>query len=389
MRLVSGIVLVSVIGLGCGDGDSGGFAAWKELCPEQARFMCEEEAACSPSSFAYESIDECVAVTRKGLCEVPAELLQNFGGLGDAFILTDEAIECYRARIGLGPSCNPPADIDDMDVIAARAVCDPAATTPTGTGGAGDSCFADFECKGGFACVRGDGGICGVCTAVSEGDSCEDSECGLLSGLYCDSNQVCVAYAGEGESCAEKSCDSSAYLTCASDQTCRKYALRGESCAMAPCDPELYLHCSATEGNTCTPTPRNVGDACPDGLCGHGLACNAGSCIALLGEGESCADALGGACDVNAGLFCDSMSTTCTRMYANLGEACEGESGMPCWQSACVGGTCTAYAREGEACADDFDGVECLDFLLCNEGTCQTFASFYEDFDDAGAFQCE
>lgn len=396
MKLASGIVFVSVIGLGCGDGDGGGgLGAWKELCPLQARFICEEEAACSPSSFAYESVDECEQVAREALCEVPLDLLQQFGGFSGSFGLTDAAVECYRARVELGPSCNPPADVDDMDVLATRAICDPAEVLPTGSGGAGDSCLADFECGGSFACVRTDGSLCGVCTAISEGDSREDSECGLLTGLYCDENEVCVAYAESGESCAEKRCDSSANLTCASDQTCRPYALRDESCMLVPCDPQLFMHCSSTAGSTCVPTPRNVGDACPDAVCGYGLTCDAGSCIALLGEGESCAEALGTACDVNAGLYCDPATTTCTRMYASLGEACEGESGMPCWQSQCVGGdgvasgTCTAYAREGEACADDFDGVECLDFLLCMNGTCQTFASAYEDFDDAGAFSCE
>lgn len=115
---------------------------------------------------------------------------------------------------------------------------------------------------------------------------------------------------------------------------------------------------------TCLPNPRE-GDACTTtSECSNGLSCRDGACVTAPTAGQPCD---GATCAV--GFRC--VAGTCLA-WAKRGEACANESssgGAPCQQGlACRDGVCGDMLREGESCAGNSN--RCGAGLQCVNSTC-------------------
>lgn len=187
----------------------------------------------------------------------------------------------------------------------------------------GAGCSVDIECSGAAFCnMRG--GCPGTCTTLlTEGEECEESD-DCRNGLVCSEvGGTCNAQAGPDEACDD-----------AAGKRCRL----GLAC--------VGVDGGAGQGGTCK-TEREIldgkkGDSCNAGtgdLCDEGLSCAASgsllspvwTCVASVGSGEPCTLA---------------APTQCPE-----GEYCAGTSIEP--GSASLEGTCTALPGAGEACAED------------------------------------
>jgi hypothetical protein len=194
----------------------------------------------------------------------------------------------------------------------------------------GGGCAIDGQCVSGF-CALAPGNACGRCTALPHvGASCAQL-IGCGPGLACTTDTV----------------------------ECAAFAIRGEAC----------------------------GSGAP---CGVGLSCEGGSCRdAADTMGAACDPTLqsGPGCELDLGLVCNSMSSTCQPVViAATGQPCGdvGDQAAYCQVgSSCAGsssttpGTCTAAAADGAPC-DLVAGPACLIPARCigagngaTSGTCQ------------------
>lgn len=393
--LVAGALLAIASAAGCGgdsgsreDGPSG--SSDLELCRSQMRVYCEQQSVCDQKDYVWGSIDECIEAIGS-MCDLfvmnPA-VAETYGEL-----LGANTRECFEQQAALGPSCRTPPTVTEADVEAYRAACSRDKVLPAPTKQLGEPCLIEYQCPRGALCTEPEEG-CGTCVEVTEGKPCERRrDCGTFAGFECTREGICQRYAKVGESCEARTCDPLASLVCGADGTCATHAKRDEDCSARPCDEGLFLYCKPST-KRCTPKPRNAGESCAeDKVCGAGLFCNAGgTCKPLLTEGATC----GGVattedpCDPLAGLRCDIQSGTCKLAYARVGESCEGSypPSPDCWQSDCRrsdepsgAGTCVAYARANESCADR----QCATFLLCTaEKICKPMAEAIREL-DAGA----
>jgi hypothetical protein len=182
----------------------------------------------------------------------------------------------------------------------------------------GAACGSNLQCTSTY-CNKTD--TCGVCSPRgAAGGACTVNE-GCMNGLVC-ANKACVAPAEMGGACN----------------------LPGQ-----PCRADLY--CSASAG--------------------------AGTCLARVEVGGSCAGNTGDACDVFKGAVCNTVfnANTCvTIMIAKGGDAC----GLAI-KTACVGGvapcsnplttgTCANPAQDGATCGGS---AVCLPPATCVSGICR------------------
>jgi len=329
-------------------------------------------------------IEQLPGETARVICDAVFGCL---GPLGEAFgtpaacnagfegALTHAQLEQWRAAIERGTVTYDGTVAEDCIEQSAMVGCDillapqPAVCAGmfTGTVAPGGACSIDEECMGEAYCAGADcPGSSGVCTARSEGGGdCEDNaQC--QTGLACDDGTCVIPEPTAGLACAGQE-------DCALDEICvgamdgasgvcedrasLETAAIGEACNLLGDDMVLCTpggHCAVTgfmfpmdveqecleevaSGAACN---GSLPDMCPDGeYCAGtdpmGLDFD-GTCEALPGDSEPCADTLlGEACA--AGVNC--VMGTCRQPQAN-GASCEVDG--QCFSGSCDGGTCAA-----------------------------------------------
>jgi hypothetical protein len=175
---------------------------------------------------------------------------------------------------------------------------------------------------------------------------------------------------------------------CAGDGYCERSSCPGTCLARQPlgklCGPAMLcqsgLACSPTQG-VCV-TAAAVGEPCPPGVCGAGLACAGGVCVRkqIAPPGAPCRQSAdcgysvdchfqGGYCDFT--FYCDSGA--CHQPPAN-GEACGRISATEyvvcadgyCGAAADQKGTCAPFVTEGGTCNPDALSPVCAGADFCN-----------------------
>jgi len=329
-------------------------------------------------------IEELPGETARVICDTVFGCL---GALGEAFgtletcnagfegALTNAQLEQWRAAIERGTvtydgvaaeACIEQSGMSGCDILLVPQP-DVCAGMFSGTVALGGACSIGEECMGEAYCASADcPGAAGVCTARSEGGGdCEDNtQC--QTGLACDGGTCVIPEPTAGLACTEQG-------ECALDEICvgamdgatgicedrasLETAALGEPCELLGDDMVLCTpggHCAITgfmfpmsveqeclaevaSGAACNAA---LPDMCPDGeYCAGtdpmGLDFD-GTCEALPGDGEPCADALlGEACA--AGVNC--VMGTCRQPQAN-GASCDVDA--QCFSANCEGGTCAA-----------------------------------------------
>lgn len=229
------------------------------------------------------------------------------------------------------------------------------------------SCESDRE-----SCPTGQywaGPGAGCVDAADEGEDCSEREC--AEALYCDDDEVCVAYPRLGEACDLNGCLGALCDLGRASPVC---VAAGEVALNGQC----YQRSDCADGNACDQgaarcvAPTASGGRCfeYEDRCESGLSCRPASAFEV---DLSClpAAAEGGACqyddDCAEGLGCDSGQGRCVQ-WRQSGEVCD--SATPCAVAlVCLraerddlSGVCGAFRVEGEVCT----GVwECVDGLRC------------------------
>ena len=229
--------------------------------------------------------------------------------------------------------------------------------------GEGRPC-ANKVCAGDLVCVAGTCGVMPAPSNLTVGSSCgTSSQC--AEGLGCVSGS-CAAAKAIGEGCDESAvCARGADCAPSNERVCRTKAGDGERCMGDDCSAGLACDYTATFP-VCRPLVA-LGEACDAGrTCVSGATCNAGTCVQLPAQGETC---LFGQCA--AGLVCDPSSQLCGPRHA-LGETCFGPlecaDGLAC-DLTTFPGACIAKLQQGGSC--NGDSTRCSDGLYCApEGTC-------------------
>jgi hypothetical protein len=184
-----------------------------------------------------------------------------------------------------------------------------------------------------------------------------------------------------GAACVAPSQCATAFCSLPKDSTCGLCAAApkaGDACPNGDCG--VGLRCAA---GTCQPIGQQ-GAACDANRpCAFGLSCVGGTCAANGGPGDAC-DGMAQAaprCDLTRALYCDFASKKCVAAgAAAAGDAC-GVQGMRyffcetpktfCKLGMGLSGTCAPYAADGAACSDDPQvGAPCADPARCVKGVC-------------------
>jgi hypothetical protein len=357
----------------------------KTVCVALAATICAKVVTCG---CGVTDLDACIAAQRPA-CE------RSFAGpiarvaLGQLSFNGESAEKC-RADYGRAiDGCASPNDTPYssacarmfVDATAVGGQCDTnnarmGCASGTGFCGEGGACVAlpaegqpcpNRVCGGDLVCVDG---LCGPMPAprnLPAGSDCMgSSDC--AAGLGCVTGK-CAAAPAIGESCDDSTaCARGAECAPSNDRVCQEKGREGERCMGDECEAGLACDLTATFP-VCRPLLA-LGEACDMGSsCVAGATCNAGRCVELPAQGETC---LFGQCA--AGLVCDQSSQTCgPRRAAN--ESCSAstdcEEGLACDQ-ATFPGSCVAKSAEGEAC--NGDSARCEAGLFCTpDGTCQPF----------------
>ena len=199
-----------------------------------------------------------------------------------------------------------------------------------------------------------DGTLPAACTApgggVADGSACGESG-------QCGANSTCRK--AKGSYCG----------------TCTPRAAMGASCTSADCEPGLVCNSSSV----CASYVQQTGGSCSaTNPCGYPLHCKGGKCVAGAQAGGACSST-SDTCDVTAGLYCDTTTSSCQPVkFVSAGASC-GQSGGSLnvcddgtycsGTSGAATGTCTAPAAEGAAC-DASAGPYCMAPAYCNGGVC-------------------
>jgi hypothetical protein len=242
--------------------------------------------------------------------------------------------------------------VADLETCAQafKADCSTSCDLPNiGTLPAGAPCNAgfDLQCQSG-ACVQqhqADGGYpaCGTCAStIAVGQPCRLTRTtgNCAPGSYCGSSpsSTCVPYGTAGAACSSS-------LPCAA----------------------MDFFCSSSS-HVCT-AKLALGGACASDMeCARALPCVAGTCAPRAAAGASCTPS-GYASPCEAGLMCDSATHKCVAPSVLPGGACG--AGLLCLIGACSpAGTCPAVVADGQPCPTN--GTEVCDFeASCDyTGTC-------------------
>jgi hypothetical protein len=292
-------------------------------------FACEvvpsAEDACDESARAYcAKLDEC---RYEGVAE----------SYGDTPTCIARRSGSCLASLSSPDTGNTPLSIHDCARAEPGETCQDflqnnpvaACVTPSGQRSEGDPCTFNSECDSGFCAIDATAS-CGSCAAPPViGDECIDQGCGY--DLACTTNKLCAAWVPAGGACD----------------------------ADDPCGPHTWCVTAVGDASgTCMPSAESEGAPCDPQR--HSLP----------------------GCDFNAGLYCNTMTATCTAIvYVQAGERCGGIAGD---DHVCVGGatcrgtpgTCVPDAGDGEPC-DTTAGPTCMSPARCitdgvsTSGTCQ------------------
>src|SRR5262249_10141723 len=115
------------------------------------------------------------------------------------------------------------------------------------------------------------------------------------------------------------------------------------------------------------------GQPCLGGTCATGLFCSGGTCMAQLGQGQTCSSTI----QCQTGLFCDFAANSCQALH-RAGEVCtstaSGDSSQ-CIPGTCAGSTQTCF-RDGDCsnrCSNNNN--TCFQDSQCGAGTCSITAT--------------
>jgi hypothetical protein len=352
--------LLGVFG-GCGGSGNDGDASTplSELPDKLAATLCGILETClGPSADLYLRGADCIQQSKRDVSNGEFALLERAVNAGSVQYDGTKVDGCLRALEASG--C-------DVFVNRIVSVCE---GVIVGSGGSGDDCTLDAECRSGHFC-RTDASCPGTCSALlAAGQSCtDDDDC--ADGTICsDDTARCVRPAREGESCggasgppcvanlgcqgatetasgtcvalddvyaasSGASCDFFMGQLCQAGQTCALLAVTGEQQFEMGCEPPV-------SGGACRIA---VPEQCPTGqFCELPANSVEGTCTALPGDGAPCA----GRSPTEDPEFCAidhvCLSGTCRALQA-LGEACEDDA-------QCISGVCADGGCSPSRCAD-------------------------------------
>lgn len=325
-----------------GDTATGGAAAQAEAwCAAWAAATCALWVKC-PLAALGQPLDGCSArLTQQ--CQGGAALAKAL----QAKHLTFDAAQAQTCLAGLQAlAC--PALYQGLVSAGGPAVAACAAVWH-GQVAAGGSCVLGGECQAGTRCVFG-ASCPGTCQAWSAiGGACSDSKPCNPEVASCTAGKCQALPSAPGQACPAGLCASPLY--CGPAGACVAFALEGQACSAsgAQCWPSLGCWAAAGQAGTCKPR-GGVGSACLSqancALTGDGapLLCVAGSCQPAPAPGKPCVDwqCQGGWCDSQA------LPPTCVAWPA-AGQACpQGWCGPG---AVCSAGTCKALGGPGKPCA--------------------------------------
>lgn len=233
----------------------------------------------------------------------------------------------------------------------------------------GEAC--DGTCEGKTCGTDGCGTTCGEC---SESETCEEG--------------VCEACSCDGIECGEDPCGN-VCGECGEGETCVTGACKGDPCGFTGfegcCKDQLL--------NFCDPNGGSVVD-CGDGGCGWDENGNKGNgwydcggagpdpeglfplaCLDPL-DPPSCTDAADCPAPQMACTEYTCVEEKCVIQSTEGGTACDDNScytGKTCLAKMCQGGTLIPKDCSGLTCGPDacgYDCGECLESMICEEGTC-------------------
>jgi hypothetical protein len=294
-------------------------------CERFAKASCALQAACPLPGLPVAPDCEAAAYAECGGDGVAAALAAGTASLvGEAACLEALAtLDCEEWRVALTTS---PTPVPACAGVVRGQVAD------------GAACRSDAECSSGRCEV---GASCpGTCVALEPQPDVVGAPCGAATDdfAFCAAPLTC----GEGDTCAapgdlEAVCDDATpcapWLTCYAG-TCGQYRAPGEPCfTTSQCDPRLPGPRLVCSGGVCTEGP-GVGAPCTEFVCGSGYCDTAAlppTCLAAPGLGAACAG--GGLC--GDGLRCDGGA--CVAPLVD-GSSCV--SPAQCESYRCVGGTC-------------------------------------------------
>jgi hypothetical protein len=230
------------------------------------------------------------------------------------------------------------------------------------------------ECKTGFIAVEAWGlALPGVVVTADTYKDCA----ARMAALTCDrfASQAPTVCTPKGTRQASDKCLSNAQCAsgfCGSDETsCRTCVAppdNGAPCAAGDlCGPGLVC----TAAGTCV-TQATQGQGCSDDKpCAYPLQCLNSTCAPRTATAGAPCGGANGACDTTKGFVC--VDGTCkTYTISAPGSPCgdTGSSYRACRRNtACTGGVCSDYPKEGDAC--DLDkGPNCLFPLRCVNNKC-------------------
>jgi hypothetical protein len=326
MRVLGAIIIVS-LSVGCGANS----VSPAKACADVATARCNKRASCTSAGNAS-----------------GAGIVREFGDLTTC--ITRETLACMDG-LAAKSTGNSPAEVEQCVPTYASLSCADflagniqAPCVATGTLADGTACAFAGQCKSTY-CINASHSACGTCgTPPALGADCSNSTCGrgvdcvTLQSTSTPAPQQCTAYGASGGDCDR-------------DHPCGF----GLSCVGANAKMMVMGKCMAaptTAGAACDPTQQTAPG-----------------------------------CERQAGLFCNTMSKTCTALaFGNDGDTCGvGSDGnfTDCKQGDCIGftlgamampGQCKAKAAEGDGCDTTF-GPFCLAPAKCvttngTAGTC-------------------
>jgi len=336
------------------DPGQGATVPFEDMPEKVAEALCAAYQEClgDYASFSLGG-EDCEELFEKAFASDGYEQMKAAQDAGTATYHGDKAQACLDALAALG-----------CDALIANSVpeCDEAFA---GTVDAGGDCTYDVECVGDLYCLI-DGSCPGTCTAPGgTGADCDgDDQC--EAGLYCEGDtSSCQTPAGAGDDCGEAAeAECAPGLLCIGEDedqgtpgSCMSTSQVlvgqvGDGCDLfAGPWCEMGAHCAVIDFTgpgqltmECVATADSGGDCHPAGpdMCPTGEFCEVpmqsidGTCMALPGDGEPCADSWTKGCEA----YHRCVDDVCEALQDNGGSCTDDDV---CHSGHCNGGTCGPY----------------------------------------------
>lgn len=224
-----------------------------------------------------------------------------------------------------------------------------------GTRPAGTTCIGTSQCASQACLGKGKDPAhpdCGTCAeAAARGEACDTQD-----GIACE----------PGLACLNGTCDDPPlYFEPApqAGEPCTNHCATGSVCRADP-----------SGGKTCQP-PVPIGSACVERVCVRGAYCESGTCTALPGPGEPCAN--GYSCDPQTAYCPTDASTPVCAPRRGLGEDCTASLGAcivdlrcSCSDADCTTRHCAETIELGDACSAADPNRLCRPGTECRDGAC-------------------